>query len=68
MYFFDVIYHTMHMCMLTFLTVVGVSFDQSSYRVNEASCQVQIVLVLTSPLPNDTIITVTHQDYSATSE
>ena len=40
------------------LTVVGVSFNQSSYRVNETSSQVLISLVLTSPLSTDTDVTV----------
>ena len=50
------------------LTEVGVSFNQSSYRVNETSCLVRIGLYLTSPLPNEINVTVRSRDSSATSK
>ena len=44
------------------LIVVGVRFNQSSYRVNETSGQVQIVVVLSSPLSFEVTTTIFDSD------
>ena len=49
------------------LTVVGISFNQSSYYVNEASNRLQIEVYLTSPLPFDVNATVNEDQRTATS-
>ena len=53
-------------CLRTYalLIVVGVSFNQSSsYSVNETSNQVEIVLVLSSPLSFDVTATIDLDNY-----
>ena len=47
----------------TLLTVVGVNFNQTYYEVNETSIQIQIVLILSSPLPFDVTATVLDYDH-----
>ena len=53
---------------LFFLTIVGVSFSQPSYTVNEMNNRVQVGLILTSSLPTDATATITESPNSATSE
>ena len=40
------------------MIVVGVSFNQSSYSINEASGQGELFLLLTSPLSFDVTATI----------
>ena len=43
-----------------------VSFDQSVYTADEENGSIQIVLVLTSVLPNDTVIQVISSNINTT--
>ena len=52
--------------MYALLIVVGVSFNQSSYSVNETSSQVEIVLVLSSPLSFDVTAAILDTDSGQT--
>ena len=49
------------------MTVVGISFNQSSYYVNEKSNRIQIEVYLSSPLPFDVNATINEVEKTATS-
>ena len=54
------------MTLLFFFVANTVSFNQSVYNVNEENKFVQIALVLSSSLPNDTIVQVISDTINAT--
>ena len=51
-----------------FLTLVGISFNQSSYYVDETNNRVQIEVYLSSPLPFDVNATINEVEKTATSQ